>query len=202
MPRGGCAAGGLGVGGAVGRCPSHAVQGDHEEDGRRLSERSSTHVRYTAQQKVAAIAIYAEHGGREAGRRTGVHESTIRRWAAEAGVRHTPAQIAAATEANRERRQQLREQLRAEMLEKALDVLRRMDEEHIDFKGANVKQVTYPKAPAAACQHYATTLAILIDKFRLEIGEATSREEVVTVDKIDREIARLNEELARRGALD
>jgi ABC-type branched-subunit amino acid transport system ATPase component len=53
---------------------------------------------------------------------------------------------------------------------------------HIDFKGKDATEVTYPKAPAAAFQQYATSAAILIDKFRLEGGEVTERTEAITTD--------------------
>jgi hypothetical protein len=56
-------------------------------------------------------------------------------------------------------------------------VLKRMDEPHVDFKGKDADRVVYPVAPAAAVQNYATSAAIMLDKYRLEVGEATARTE-------------------------
>jgi enoyl-CoA hydratase/carnithine racemase len=49
-------------------------------------------------------------------------------------------------------------------------------------------------------QHLATTLAILIDKRRLEDGEATSRAEVNSTDARDRIAGRITELTTRRRA--
>ena len=56
-------------------------------------------------------------------------------------------------------------------------------------------------APAQACQQYATSVGILIDKFRLESGEVTSRDEHhnVTESQLDTEIAGLLADLAPAG---
>ena len=73
------------------------------------------------------------------------------------------------------RHNQLREELRVRLLEKALDALDRMDERHIDYKGNNALEVSWEVAPSGAFKDYATGAAILIDKYRLEMGETTSR---------------------------
>ena len=88
------------------------------------------------------------------------------------------AEALAALEASRARQTRLREEVRELLLVKAKDALERMDQPHIEFKGKDATQVTYPKAPASAFQSYATSAAILLDKYRLEVGEATSRAEV------------------------
>lgn len=82
-------------------------------------------------------------------------------------------------EASKARQQVLRTTLRELLLLKACDALARMDEPHIDFKGKDAFQVTYPKAPAGAFKQYADAAATLLDKYRLEMGEDTSR---VSVD--------------------
>jgi transposase-like protein len=161
---------------------------------------------YTTEEKAEALRLYVEVGPCEAARRTGINKGTITRWAKEAGVitvanekRRAGAEAAEAVAAC------TRAKLKNKLLTKALDLLGRMDEPHIDYKGAGNMgpvQVTYPKATASACASYATAVGILIDKFRLENGEVTGREEVVTVDAIDREIQRLESELVRRTVAD
>ena len=90
-----------------------------------------------------------------------------------------------------------------DLLERAADLLERMDEPHVEFKGKDADQVTYPMAPAAAVQNYATSAAILIDKFRLEMGEATGRQEHWSNDYADHEARSIADtiraELARRA---
>ena len=56
-----------------------------------------------------------------------------------------------------------------------------MDAPHIEFKGKDAISVEYPIAPAGAVQNYATSVGILIDKYRLEVGEATNRSESKTI---------------------
>jgi len=152
---------------------------------------------WTAADKARALDLYREHGLAAALRlfreETGLHlsKSTLSDWRRQFGATTTAPDRAAAA----------REALEA----KTAVLLKRIDEPHIDYKSAGPLgpvQVVFPVAPPAACQHYATSVGILIDKYRLEHGEVTGREEVITVDTVDREIAKLNEELARRGAFD
>lgn len=138
---------------------------------------------YSEAEMDAAIALALSSGIAEASRQTGIARPTIFRWLRKAGLvtDHTPktqsATIAAAARAD-----QLRAELRGRLLEKALDLLNRMDAVHVDFKGKGPIQVEYPIAPAAAVQNYATSVGILIDKYRLEVGEATSRSESRSLD--------------------
>jgi transposase-like protein len=176
-----------------------AIPGDQQ----RWLEVAVARREYTAQEKAEALRLYVEVGPCEAARRIGINKGTITRWAKEAGVvtvanekRRAGAEAAEAVAACK------RAKLKVLLLNKAVDLLERMDEPHSDFKGKNVEQVTYPKAPASACASYATAVGILIDKFRLENGEVTGREEVVTVDAVDREIQRLESELNRRATAD
>lgn len=162
---------------------------------------------YTVEQKAAALAIYVEKGVAEAWRQTGIPKPTIASWARRGHVQtDAPAKIQQAIEAARDRHLKLREELRYRLLEKASDLLDRMDAEHVDFKGKDVEEVVYPIAPAAAVQNYATSVGILIDKYRLEMGEATGRTESVSLtDGLDPDTKRaLRERLARsvRGESD
>lgn len=167
---------------------------------------------WTAADKARALDLYREHGLAAALRlfreETGLHlsKSTLSDWRRQFGATTTaPDRAAAAREALEAKTAVLRAELQALLLEKAVGLMKRIDEPHIDYKSAGPLgpvQVVFPVAPPAACQHYATSVGILIDKYRLEHGEVTGREEVITVDTVDREIAKLNEELARRGAFD
>jgi transposase-like protein len=160
---------------------------------------------WSDEQKADAIVVAAEYGLTEGWRRTGVPKPTLARWlrAAGIGTDHVPktreATIAAAARAD-----QLRAELRTRLLEQALDLLDRMDAEHVDFKGRDVTEVVFPIAPAGAVQNYATSVGILIDKYRLEVGEATTRSESrditgnLTDDELDDAIREAEEAL--RGA--
>lgn len=136
---------------------------------------------YTAEQKTEALRLYVEVGPRRAADTLKIPCSTIRSWAVATGTRtESRAKNYAATEAAKAKANRLRKELHARLLEKAVDLLGRMDEPHIDFKGSGPlgpSEVTFPKAPADACKFYATAVGILIDKYRLETGEVTAREE-------------------------
>lgn len=112
----------------------------------------------------------------------GVTGRTVKRWAQEHG---TPLGEASQDTAKNARTVQAdlnaarREGLKADMLDKAFDVLARMDEPHIDFRGKDVTEVTFPRATSADVRNYAVAFAILVDKMRLEEGKSTSREERV-----------------------
>lgn len=144
---------------------------------------------YTEEQKAEAVELAQEVGTSEASRRTGASATSIKRWTADAGL--TDQTKREKTEAAREQlaiqRAKKREDLRNLLLDKALDLLGRMDEEHKDYRGKDVTAVYWDKAPSGATKDYATAAAILIDKFRLEMGEATGRTEVH--GDLDREIA-------------
>jgi transposase-like protein len=162
---------------------------------------------YSADEKATALNLYVSHGLAEAWRLTGIPKPTIATWAKAAGLRTFDTQkTEAATEAHVAHADELRARLRVQLLEKASDLLDRMDAMHVDFKGKDADAVTYPIAPASAVQNYATSVGILIDKYRLEVGEATTRSEsrALTEDMDDHERRALRDaidaELARRVA--
>ena len=136
---------------------------------------------YDPEAKAEALRLYQEVGLAEAWRQTGIPKPTIASWARRAGLPHTDAaaKTRQATIAAAARADQLRAELRVSLLEKAVDLLERMDSEHIEFKNSakEIREVVYPIAPAGAVQNYATSVGILIDKYRLEVGEATTRSE-------------------------
>ncbi len=141
-------------------------------------------------------------------RQTRIPKPTIASWARRAHLPHTDASLktAVATMAASARADQLRAELRVALLEKAVDLLGRMDAEHIEFKNSakEIREVVYPIAPAGAVQNYATSVGILIDKYRLEAGEATTRTESrdltakLTDDELDAAIREAEDAL--RGA--
>ena len=52
-------------------------------------------------------------------------------------------------EFHRIKQEQIRGAIRTRLLERAFDALDRMDAEHIDFKGKDLTEVTYPTATAS-----------------------------------------------------
>lgn len=149
---------------------------------------------YTPEQRAEALELYAAEGPTAVQTKLGIAKATVAYWASSNGIRSVRNErTAAATEAARLDREATRERLRDEMLRRALDLLDRMDQPHIDFRGKDAKAVTYPKPSASGCQAYATAAAILLDKFRLEVGEVTGRTETTTRDHLDREIEHLFE---------
>lgn len=158
---------------------------------------------YTDKERRDAVALVAEHGLAYTWRETGIPKPTLARWADDAGVERTGTEkTRAATAALTERHAHLRQVVRLELLEKVADLIERMDAPHVEFKGKDADKVEYPIAPAGAVQNYATSIGILIDKYRLEMGEATGREERWTNDHIDHErgIAQaIREELEERA---
>jgi transposase-like protein len=133
---------------------------------------------YTDEERESAVALVAEVGLADAWRQLGIPKPTLVLWCQKAGVeRFRPEQTRMAVEAAELRAANLRVQLRTMLLEKAVDLLERMDAPHVEFKGKDADQVEYPIAPAGAVQNYATSAAILIDKYRLEVGDPTERTE-------------------------
>lgn len=160
---------------------------------------------YSPERKAEALAACAEWGQYRASKELGIPQRTIGRWAQAAGiVSRRDEKLKAAHEAYEANIAVKRAELKQLLIDKAVDLAHRMDEEHIDFKSAGPAgpmEVTYPKATAQACQQYATAIGILIDKFRLESGEVTSRDEHRNINEseLDREIASLVEEHERRA---
>jgi hypothetical protein len=138
-------------------------------------------VRYTSEERAAAIELLREHGLAETWRMTGISKPTLSLWGKDAGLTFDTTKTAAATAQHEARQAELRSVLRVGLLEKAVDLLERMDSPHVEFKGKDADMVEYPIAPAGAVQNYATSVGILIDKYRLEMGEVTGRTESQTV---------------------
>lgn len=131
---------------------------------------------YTDDQRDGALGLVAEHGFREAHRRSGIPLSTLFSWGTAAGVRSVQVQKSrSAIEAAEARIAEKREIVRELLLEKAADLIERMDEPHKDFKGSGVTEVTYDTATSTDVRNYSVAAAVLIDKHLLMSGEATER---------------------------
>jgi len=155
---------------------------------------------YTEEQKAEALAAYLEVGSAEAGRRLGIPSRTIRHWVTQralAQVRREKTEVAIAQLVLLQ--EHMREELRTRLLEKGLDALDRMDQVHVDYRGKDSVRVEWEVAPAAAFKDYAVAMAVLLDKYRLEMGEATQRVEESGADDIERSIRQLVDEMARRA---
>lgn len=133
---------------------------------------------YTTEQKAEALRIYVERGTAAAARETGIPQGTIGVWAFRNGLKSISSErMRDAIEAAKLTNEQLRSKLRTMLLEKAIDALERTDQQHIEYKGNTARQVTYDRAPHNAYRDYSISAAILLDKYRLEVGEATARSE-------------------------
>lgn len=142
-----------------------------------VTERSS-------EEKAHALEIYERDGLAATHRQTGIPKPTLHDWARAAGLDvaaiagDTATKTLAATAARSARCDALRSELKERLLETAATLLDRVDHPHTEFKGNAAKEVHYDVAPADACRNYVTAAAICIDKYRLEVGEATDRVDV------------------------
>jgi len=158
---------------------------------------------YTDQQKTDALVTYREHGACEAGRQTGIPQKTISGWAKQSGIQSdAPQKTRAATEMAALRMARLREEAKGKLAERVVDLLDRMDEEHVEFVGKDGRRERVDRASAEAVRHYSISVGVLIDKLRLEMGEATDRTEHVSQSEFDREVAELSEKVRRNASDD
>lgn len=89
----------------------------------------------------------------------------------------------------------LRGSIRRRLLEKVDNLLDRFDQPHYDYRGKDATRVMWDSATSGDVRAYATSIGILIDKYRLEMGEATARTLVEGHDDIDRRVNQLVAEL-------
>lgn len=136
---------------------------------------------YTPEQKAEALALYAEIGGAEAARRTGISKGTLQSWAHRAGVHSVATER---TEAAVKAMQAQWAERRAVMIDEIGAVA------HMALMRAE-QCITRENPSGRDAKDFATTMAILIDKAQLLTGDATSRHETVVTDQLDREIAAL-----------
>lgn len=148
--------------------------------------------KYTEEQKREALKLYREHGAAEAAKRTGIPRGTIAAWANKVGATTERLEkTRKATEAAADRAAKLREDLKLDCRDRAVDLIQRMTELHIEFVGKDGRREEIDRASAAACKDYAVAAGVLIDKAELLDGRATSRQETRNIDQMDREIERL-----------
>jgi hypothetical protein len=125
------------------------------------------------------VEVYRQTGQAEAVRLTGMGSSTICLWARKRGVVTEMGQPESLEKA-RAGMASKRAQMRTVLFDKLEEIL---------------------KAIKAESPHDARDLAwvygVLLDKFRLEAGEVTGRQEIITPDQVDAEIARLEAQLAQ-----
>ncbi len=151
---------------------------------------------YTDKQKTEAVALYVEVGAAEAARQTGAGARTIRRWADEAGMAAArDKNLTDAAERLTRQSTAQRAEIRVDLLDRIADVLKRMDEPHIDFRGKDATQVEWPTATSGDVKNYAVSFGILLDKYRLEMGEAT--EVIITGDMMDKALLDWETELGQ-----
>jgi hypothetical protein len=131
----------------------------------------ATEAPYSDDTVSAALEYARVHGIAEAAREFDLPRGTVWRWARKHGLLATVAPKQTQAQVS------LREELREALLEQALDLLERMNQPHFDYRGKDVEKVEWPTAPSGDCRNYAVAAAVLLDKYRLELGEATSREE-------------------------
>lgn len=154
---------------------------------------------FTDEQRAEAIRIYNENGATKAAETTGCSRQTIYTW-----IRaHLSSDVEKSEEELHELdiyHQHLRLRAQHRILERIDDLFDRMDQPHIDFRGKDANQVTFPTAGSGDIKNYVTSIAILIDKYRLERGEATSRThaKIEVDDGIDGELRRTVDEWKRQ----
>ncbi len=138
-------------------------------------------MNYTDAQKAEAVDLSVEVGTAEAARRTNVTTRTINNWMKAAGV--TSAERAKKMDHTVEGRdafnKERRNRIRDKVLKKAENLLDRMDQ----------------KATSTDVRNYAVSFGVLLDKYRLEMGEAT--EVVITGDMMDQAIIELRADIGQ-----
>ena len=156
-------------------------------------------MQYTDDQKAEAVRLYLEHGPAHAAEVVGCSQRSVYHWLGFQGLQpKNPDEHRAETVA---RHTAKRETLRELLMDRAIDMLHRMNEPHVAtiMHDGEIAEIIHQKAEAADCKSYGIALGILVDKYRLEMGEATVRSEEVASHDIDRSVAQLVAELARRG---
>lgn len=153
-------------------------------------------VNFTKAEQAESVALFHEQGAAFAADHRGVSRQTIYNWVrASIDTEKTPEEIAA--EALYQAT--LRSSIRRRILEKVDNLLDRFDQPHSDFRGKDARKVTWDTATSGDIRSYATSIGILIDKYRLEMGEATARTFVEGHDDIDRRVSQLAAELESRS---
>jgi len=157
---------------------------------------------YTPEERSHALELYVRVGPCQAARETGIKKPTIRSWAKKAGLKPPTEHIGEAAKATEARIAAKRAAIKEKLIDRAAEMLERMGESMSVWvgSGATPVEVKVEKPPAGVCKDLATTVGILIDKFRLEAGEVTSRDEHHNIQQseLDHDIDALLAEMAHR----
>lgn len=153
---------------------------------------------YSDEDKAAALLLLADASKTfyEVRDATGIPVGTLHGWATEAGYQRSDDKTEAATIRRRLRLSAKREALAERFLDKADDMMERMDEPHIVMYQKDGEALVIPMGDSSDCKNYATAAAIMLDKFRLEMGESTDRTEHVGVPS--KRVEEKLDELAQR----
>ena len=151
---------------------------------------------FTKAQKAKAIATFHAEGAAAAADEAGCSRQSIYNWVRESiDTEKTPEEQA--QEALYQ--QTLRLSNRRRILERVADLLDRFDRPHYDYRGKDVVRVQWDTATSGDVRAYATSIGILIDKYRLEVGEATTHTYHEGSDDIDRRVSQLVAEMDARS---
>lgn len=165
---------------------------------------------YTPEQRAEALALYEEHGPREAARRCGIDATNITRWAKAAGVVtraiETKGVAIKASVLSMEQRklnlaaglmddiERLRAQLWAPCVErKAMVVAQGLNA----GSAIEVAEVEHDQPTFGDQKSIMTSLAIAVDKVQILTGDVTARTEHVGDDPRSR-LSHVRDELAAR----
>lgn len=136
--------------------------------------------RYTDEQRAEGVKLALETSVAEAAEAMNAPRQTVRDWIRDAGIDYSPIYDEVTQrriEVAKAQQEKAREELRTLLVTSSVKVLKRIDEETIDYAGKDARKVTYPKAPARDVKDLSIAAAVLLDKYRLEAGEATGRVE-------------------------
>jgi len=134
---------------------------------------------YTEAQRAAVVAVYESQGLAAAHKATGVSKASIAKWAKLAGVITSSGEkTQAATEARMVAVAERRSRVKEKLLTRVEELLDRVSGTYTAYVGKDAVPVEMDAPPAGVCKDLAMAVGILLDKFRLESGEVTGREEV------------------------
>jgi hypothetical protein len=174
--------------------------------------------KYTPDFKYHAVMLAKKMGAKKAARKLReqneemdkLTDRHIRAWARELKIDIVHSEDLAAKERLTYKRKvknaETREAMREKLLVRVHDILDAMDQPHQQWlkgEGGILELKTLTRPPSNAIRDYAVAAGVLIDKFRLEAGEATSRSETVSGkqrDAIDEELEKLAQQLANKAA--
>jgi transposase-like protein len=171
--------------------------------------------KYSEKFKMSAVKLAERVGARKASEmltEETEHEITpklIRQWARHQGIDISTPEDRKKVEKLLEHQQlstsKRREMLKGKIMDRAHEILDSMNARHEQWmkgEGGELQLVELRRPPAGAMKDYALAFGILLDKFRLEEGESTSRHETVSGkarDEIDEELDKLASQLARKA---